>query len=342
MKKLFHAVMVMVMLALCASCAFGAGAFDSLDPVTLRYGNGAALGAAGDVWGEKFCQYAAELTGGKLTVEYFPNSQLGVDSEMQTQLLAGDLDIVSCQTGQTTTFVPAVAVYDLPLVFANYDAATIDAALNRSKFTELMNERYGEKGMICLGMLQGATFRVMTSNREIKSLADFSGIKIRTMNSPHHLAFWKALGANPTPLAFTELYMSLQQGVVDAQENANDTNMSSNFQEVQKYLVNTKHLLYANQFLMNKAKFESLAPEYQQAIRDALAKATAEIAPNLAAVDAENRDKLVAGGMTDLTFDKAFYDELIKQAAPVYEEVGRAVGPEIVDALINALEESKK
>jgi TRAP-type C4-dicarboxylate transport system substrate-binding protein len=82
-------VMLSVFLALCVSTVAIAadGPYDALAPVTLRYGNGAALGAAGDVWGEAFCKRVAEITGNKLTVDYFPNSQLGVDNEMQTQML---------------------------------------------------------------------------------------------------------------------------------------------------------------------------------------------------------------------------------------------------------------
>ncbi|MDR1965405.1 MAG: TRAP transporter substrate-binding protein [Synergistaceae bacterium] len=338
MKKLYVTVLAVLLFSVAAAGVSFASPYDNLDPITLRYGNGAALGAAGDLWGIAFCKHVEEITGKKITVDYFGNSQLGVDSELQTQMQAGDIDIVSCQPGQTTTFVPAVAVYDLPLAFAKYNAAAIDKALNDSPFTKLINEKYGDSKMICLGVLQGATFRVMTSNVRIEKIDDFKGIKIRTMNSPNHLLFWQALGANPTPLAFTELYMSLQQGVVDAQENANDTNLSSNFQEVQKYLVNTKHLLYMNQFLMNKARFEALDPAYQDAIRQAVAKATAEIAPTLGQIDSSNRDKLVAGGMEELNFDDGFYDEVIKASQPVYAEIRKQVGDDLVDALTNALE----
>lgn len=337
-----RSILTALALALCLCAAAWAGTpYDGLEPLVIRYGNGAALGAAGDVWGEEFCGIVKTITGGKIEVDYFNNSQLGNDSEMQTQLLAGDLDVVSCQTGQTTTFVPEVAVYDLPLVFARYNAAQIDYALTKSEFAVVMNEFYGRKNMICLGVLQGATFRVMTSNKEIKTIDDFAGIKIRTMTSPNHLAFWKTLGANPTPLSFPELYMSLQQGVVDAQENANDTNYSSNFQEVQKYLVNTHHLLYANQFLVNKNWFEHLPKPYQAAIREAVDKATAKVAPTLTDIDILNRDKLVAGGMKNLEFPDAFYNQIIEKSQPVYNEIRGQVGDILVDSLIKALESAK-
>lgn len=319
----------------------GNGDYANLDPIVLKYANGAALGAAGDLWGVEFNKAVEDITGGKITVDYFPNSQLGVDSETQTQMLGGDIDIVSCQPAQTTSFVPQVGVFDLPLVFAKYDAATIDKALNDSEFTVAINKAYGEAGMISLGFLQGATFREMTSNVKIETIDDFNGVRIRTMDSKYHLAFWEALGANPTPLAFTELYMSLQQGVVDAQENANDTNASSNFFEVQKYLVNTHHILYMNQFLINKSKFDSLDPLYQDAIKEAVAVATSVIAPQMAEINSKNKQILIDKGMESLEFEPAFYDEMIAKSQSVYTLIRTELGDDIVDALINSLEASK-
>jgi len=315
--------------------------FASLDPVELTYGNGAALGAAGDLWGMEFCKIVEQKTNGKLKVGYFPNMQLGNDSEMQQQMLAGEIDIVSLQTAPTTPFVPEVAVFDLPLAFAKYDAATIDKVLNDSPFNTLLNQAYAKAGLINLGFLQGATFREMTSNKEIKTVDDFKGIKIRTMDAKFHLAFWKALGANPTPLAFPELYMSLQQGVVAAQENANDTNVSAKFYEVQKYLVNTHHILYLNQFLMNKSKFDSLDPAYQKAIQESVAEATGVIAAQMTKLNDDNKKILVDNGMTSLEFEPAFYDELIEKSKSVYDEIRQAIGTELVDSLVNELEKAK-
>ena len=320
-----------------SSASGGSGPYASLAPVTLIYGNGAANGAAGDLWGIAFCEAVQRITGGKLTVSYFGNSQLGVDSELQQQMLAGDIDIVSCQPAQTTSFVPEVAVFDLPMVFAKYNAKAIDKALNDSSFTKLINDGYGAKGMICLGFLQGGTFRETTSNREIRTLNNFSGLKIRTMDSKYHLMFWRALGANPTPLAFTELYMSLQQGVVEAQENANDTNVSSQFFEVQKYLINTHHILYLNQFLMNKNKFDSLAPAYQQAIRQAVAEATAKLAPDMQKINDDNKAIMIQRGMTSIEFQPSFIDEVVTRADEVYTAIRAEIGSPIVDALINEL-----
>jgi tripartite ATP-independent transporter DctP family solute receptor len=324
--------------AAAAAEAGGAGDYSALEPVELIYGNGAANGAAGDLWGIAFCENVERITGGQLTVSYFGNSQLGVDAELQQQMLAGDIDIVSCQPAQTTSFVPEVAVFDLPMAFAKYDAAAIDKALNDSSFTGLINDGYAKSNMICLGFLQGATFREMTSNREIRQISDFAGLKIRTMDSKFHLMFWSALGANPTPLAFTELFMSLQQGVVDAQENANDTNVNSQFYEVQKYLVNTHHILYLNQFLMNKTRFEGLDPLYQNAVRQAVAEATATLSSQMKQINDDNKQIMIDNGMESIELDAAFVDEIIAKAATVYDAIRAEIGDPIVDALLSELE----
>lgn len=316
----------------------GNDAYADLDPIELSFGNGAAIGAAGDLWALSFNEKVEAITGGKIKVNYFPNSQLGVDSELQQQLLAGDIHIVAAQTAQTTSFVPEVAVFDLPLVFAKYDATTIDKALNDSPFTSMINEGYAAANMINIGFLQGATFREMTSNKKIETVDDFSGVKIRTMDAKYHLAFWSALGANPTPLAFTELYMSLQQGVVDAQENATDTCVNSKFNEVQDYLVETHHILYMNQFLMNKNYFDSLPQAYQDAIRQAVAEATAGLAPQMKQIDEDNKAALLEGGMELCTFDEVFYDAVVEKAQPVYDQIRTEISAELVDSLIQELQ----
>ena len=319
----------------------GSGPYASLAPVTLKFATSTAQGAAGDVWSIDVCKRAGSITSGKLTINYFGNSQLGVDSEIQQQMIAGDIDIVVCQPAQTTAFVPEVAVFDLPMAFAKYSAKAIDKALNNSSFTKLINDGYAKRNMVCLGYLQGATFRETTSNREIRKIADFKGLKIRTMDSKFHVMFWKAIGANPTPLPFTELYMSLQQGVVEAQENATDTAAKSQFFEVQKYLINTHHILYVNQLLMNKKKFESLAPAYQQAIRQAITEATAALAPDMQKINDDNKALMIKKGMTSIDLQATFIDEVIEKADVVYKAVRAEIGNQIVDALINELKAAK-
>ncbi len=312
--------------------------FAALDPVKLIGADNAGVGAAAQLYGQLIAKKVEEMTDGQLTIDYFPNSQLGNDQELQGQMLAGDIDFVIAQTAQTVSFVPEVAIFDLPMVFAKYDAETIDYALNNSEFTEMINEAYKAKNMYVLHYLQGGTYRETTSNKNIETIDDFNGLKIRTMENPNHMAFWKALGASPTPLPWPEVYVSLQQGLVDAQENATDTNVGANFQEVQDYLIMTHHILYCNQFLINAEKFDSLDPMYQEALQKAVDEAAVEIEADLAKINDDNRQKLVDGGMELIEFEPSFIDEVLAKAEGVYKSIGEAIGQEYVDALLKALE----
>jgi tripartite ATP-independent transporter DctP family solute receptor len=314
------------------------GGFDALEPVVLIGADNAGVGAAAQLYGELITEKVKEITGGKLTIDYYPNSQLGNDQELQGQMLAGDIDFVICQTAQTVSFVPEVAIFDLPMVFAKYDAATIDYALNKSEFTQKINEAYKAKNMYCLHFLQGGTFRETTSNKKIETIDDFKGLKIRTMENKNHMAFWQAMGAAPTPLPWPEVYISLQQGLVDAQENATDTCVGANLQEVQDYLILTHHILYCNQFLINASKFDNLDPLYQEALQQAIDEAAVEIEAQLTEIDITNRQILVDGGMELVEFDASFIDQVLEKAKGVYESIGKAIGQDYVDSLLNALE----
>ena len=314
------------------------GGIDSLEPVVLRGADNAGVGAAAQLYGELVTEKVKEITGGKLTIEYFPNSQLGNDQELQGQMLAGDIDFVIAQTAQTVSFVPEVAIFDLPMVFAKYDAETIDYALNKSAFTDKINEAYKAKNMYCLHFLQGGTFRETTSNKNIQSIDDFNGLKIRTMENKNHMAFWQAMGAAPTPLPWPEVYISLQQGLVDAQENATDTCVGANLQEVQDYLIMTHHILYCNQFLINASKFDSLDPLYQEALQQAINEAAVEIEAQLTEINETNKQKLIDGGMELVEFEASFVDQVLDKAKGVYESIGKDIGQDYVDSLLDALE----
>ncbi|NLN49559.1 MAG: TRAP transporter substrate-binding protein [Clostridiales bacterium] len=356
MKRLLILLLVLVMALVPVGCAKEAppeqpveeetpgteeNEFASLDPVVLTGADNAGVGAAAQLFGELIAKKVEEVTEGKMKIEYYPNSQLGNDQELQAQMLAGDIDFVIAQTAQTVSFVPEVAIFDLPMVFAKYDAKTIDYALNNSPFAKKINEAYKAKNMRIMHYLQGATFRETTSNKKIEKLDDFKGLKIRTMENQNHMALWKALGAAPTPLPWPEVYVSLQQGLVHGQENATDTCVGANLQEVQKYLIMTHHILYCNQFLINNSKFEGLDPLYQDVLQKAIKEAATDIEAKLVTIDKDNRDKLVAGEMELVEFEASFIDEVLDKAKGVYESIGKDIGQDYVDALLDALENAK-
>ncbi|MDF2592221.1 MAG: tripartite ATP-independent periplasmic transporter solute receptor, DctP family [Clostridia bacterium] len=304
---------------------------------TLILGHGAPEGTAADLWSKKFKEVVEAKSQGKIKVDLFPTMQLGSDREMVEGVQAGDISIVLLQTAPAASFVPELAVFDLPNVFSKYDAATIDRALNKSAFTDLINEAYAKAGFVNLGYLQGGTFRETSSNKNITKLEDFKGLKIRTMENKYHMAYWQALGANPTPVIFAELYMALQQGLVEAEENAYDTMFNAKFMEVQKYVINTHHLLYLNQFIMNKELYEKMPADYQKIMDESVAEATADVSSKLGDFGATNLKALTDAGMKVVDFTPEMFDQMIEKAKPVYDMIRTDIGDKLVDTLLSEL-----
>lgn len=318
MKKILAFVLMLTMVVSLAACGGNNSAdtdenvYSGLEPVTLIGADCTSLGSAGQLFGQYFAQRVLEITEGKLSIDYHPNGELGSDLDLLRQLKANDIQIVICQTAPIVSFVPEMAVFDLPFVFSQYDGDRIDSVLNGdNEFRTRLSEAYEKAGLHLLGFLQNATYRMTTSNRSIATLDDFRGLRIRTMENTNQMAFWSALGAIPTPLAWEDVYGAIESGRVEAEENAADTVYGASLQNVQKYLACTDHLLYCNLICMSRQAWDSLDPAYQAAIEQAAAEAIAYIRPLLVEVDRYHKERLVEEGMTLIEYDAEFYESIL-------------------------------
>ena len=320
MKKILAMILALALCLSMAACAEAGneggenatGPYADLEPVELIGADSTGKGAAGQIFGEYVAKRVSEITGGKLTIDYHPNGDLGGDADLLRQMQSNDIQIVVCQTAPVVSFIPEMAVFDLPMVFSKYDGDTIDAVLNGdNQFRTTLEAAYEAADLHLLGFLQNATYRLTTAHTNLATLEDFKNLQIRTMENSNHMAFWTAIGAQPTPLAWGEVYISLQNGTIDAQENAADTCVGASFQEVQEYLACTNHILYCNQICISKEAFEALDPAYQAALEQAVAEAIAYMRPQLEQIDKDNKQTLVDGGMTLIEYDAAFYDSIL-------------------------------
>ena len=295
------------------------GAFADLPKVTLVGGDSSGKGSVGQRFGELVAKKAAAKTDGRLKIDYHPNAELGGDEDLLRQLRANDIQLVVGQMAPVTAFVPEGAVFDLPMVFAPYDSKTIDRVLNGDgPFRKKLADAYDRAGLHYMGTLQNGTYRLMTSNKPVRTLEDFKGTKIRTMSNKNHMAFWSAMGASPTPLAWPELYFSLQSGIVEAEENAADSIVSAHFNEVQKYVAETNVILYANELVVNKKAFDALPEAYQKVLEESVREALSELAPTLVQVDKDSKAQLQKKGMTLITYPPEFYSEVRNQPGVVH------------------------
>lgn len=301
------------------------------------FGHGAAENSIGDLYCLKFKELVEAKSGGSITVDVYSGSQLGTYGEMLQSLQTGDIGGMIFQPAPAVSFVPELAVLDIPYAFLGCTQEQIDKALNESEFTDILKQSFDSSGYKFMSFAQVATFREVTSNKPVNKAEDFAGLKIRTLENNNHIAFWKAVGANPTPVAFGELYLSLQQGLVDAQENPYDTALNAGFPEVQKYLIETHHILYPNLFIVSKDLYESMPEEYRATFDEAAAEAKEYAEQLMAESAATDRQKLIDAGMEEIVLPDSELEILAEKGAGVEELVRGQIGSDTVDAFLNAL-----
>lgn len=348
LKKKLLAVGMVAMLMLIAACG-GGDSGKSADkgsknkPIgeqqfTYIFGHGAAEKSIGDLYCNKFKELVEAKSGGAITVEVYSGNQLGTYGEMMQSLKNGDIGGMIFQPSPAVSFVPELACLDIPYAFLGMDQAKIDKILNNSKYADILRKSFEDKGYKYMSMAQAASFRETTSNKEIRKAEDFQGLKIRTLENNNHIAFWKSIGANPTPIAFGELYLSLQQHLVDAQENPYDTALNAGFPEVQKYLVETHHILYPNIFIVNKAKYDSMPDNYKKVFDEAAAEAKKYAEETMKQSATTDRKAMVDKGMTDIELPQAELQKLKdKSFDTVINQVRQQVGDTTMNAFLDAL-----
>jgi len=287
---------------------------------------------------QKIKELIEAKSSGKIKVEVYLDNQLGGDREILEGCQAGNIAMVSQTTAPQVGFVPELAVFDIPMLFENLDVAR--KALSGS-FRENLAEKYEKAGLKLL-LFEPIYYRETTTNKPINKVEDFKGLKIRTMENKYHLAFWKALGANPTPLNFAELYVALQQGIVDAQENPYEIVWSSKFYEVQKYLVNTHHIAFILSIVMNKDLYDGMPDNYKQIINESMKEAADYLFNQAKAQNDQMLASVKEKGMTIIDLTPELRADMEKAGAGVEEMVRQDVGDEAVDELMKAIEAARK
>lgn len=213
----------------------------------------------------KFKDTLESSSNGKITVDLYPNGQLGNDSELASSCLQENITMVY-QSGSThSTTIPQSAIFDTPFLLAGYDSAKIEDVIINSDFRKMYNTYY-ENGGYKLLTVKVVDSMNLSSNIPVNSLKDLKGLKVRTAQSESRMSLWQSLGANPTPLPYGELYMALQQGLVDASDNVYSNVVSGKLVEQQKYIIPTNHMMPSMELIMNKKIYDELPAEYQKLI----------------------------------------------------------------------------
>ncbi len=283
---------------------------------------------------EKFKELIEAKSGGSITVDIYPGGQLGNTTEFTEAVVAGSIDIGTGMTTDLVDFVPEMGLFDMPNLFT--DVKQMRSLLSSDYASTTLNSYCEAAGVHMLGY-SDAGFRQLTTNKPVNSLADLSGQRIRTMTNNYHIAYWNALGAAATPMQFTEVFMGLQQGSIDGEENPYMNIVGNNFQEVQKYVVETNHLGHIITFFMSNTVYQALPDNTRALVDECAAEAVAYAATLSDEQIAADKQTCIDAGCEIVTFSEADMESLRKTAQVVYDMVRENLGDEKVDALLDAI-----
>lgn len=214
---------------------------------------------------ERFAQRLAERSDGELKIKIFPNGQLGNDQAMISGVRSGTIDLELSGNPYFSGLVSELNVLDLPFLFDTRKQAyqVLDGDIGQDLLSSMAPQQIEGLAFWEIG------FRNLTNSRHaVETADDISGLTLRTTPNPAHIAAFQALGANPTPMPFSELYTALETRTVDGQENPVSLIRSANLYAIQDYLSLTAHAYTAAPLIMNKQKFDSLAPPLQTLIKE--------------------------------------------------------------------------
>ena len=237
----------------------------------LTLGHGAAPGNPRHEAAVAFANAVKQKSGGKIEVQVAPSAQLGDDAAMITALRSGTLDMSANSQGAASVVVPEFAAFGMPFLFAEPAQAfkLLDGPLGKE-----LGDKAAAKNLVVLGYWDNGIRHVSNSKRAILSPADLKGLKIRTPPDAVTIDIMTALGAETQQIKFAELYVALQQGVVDGQENPLANVDASKLYEVQKYISLTGHKFEMTPFLMSKRTWDRLSADERKIVMDAANEAT--------------------------------------------------------------------
>ena len=205
----------------------------------------------------KYSEKLKEWSGGHLQMELFDGGCLGNDRDLTAGVQLGTLCIINSCPAYQIDAVPQAALLDAPGIFTSVEQYN---TLMESGYMDVMQKYYNDAGLQLLTSF-AYTFRQMSSNKPVYTIEDLKGLRVRTMENKYHEAYWNALGATSFPLVFSELYIALRQGNMDAQENSIYNLETSSLGEVQDYVIFTYHSPMVSSYVMNKEQYDALSEE---------------------------------------------------------------------------------
>ena len=318
---------------LAASVVLAFGMAAQAAPIIIKYSHVVADVTPKGQAAIKFKELAEKALPGKVEVQVFSNSQLFGDGKEMEALLLGDVQIIAPSLAKFAKYTPKIQIFDLPFLFDDIHA--VDRFQASPEGQSLLTSM-SKKGILGLGYLHNG-MKQLSANTKLLKPEDAKGLKFRIQASDVLEAQFKAVGANPQKISFSEVYQALQTGVVDGTENPWSNTYSKKFHEVQKYIMDTDHGVLDYMVITNAKWWAGLPPDVQKGLKAAMDESIAY--GNKAAFQEalSFRDKVIADKKAEVVpmtkEQKAAWRAAMK---PVWKKFEGEIGKNLIDAALRA------
>jgi tripartite ATP-independent transporter DctP family solute receptor len=296
--------------------------------ITMKFGHVGAPGSLFEATVDNFAECVNTTLAGEVEIQTFGSSQLGKDKELLQKLKLGQVDF-ALPSSVMSSVDDSFGIFEMPYIIKDRDHMRRVQGVMMDKFQAAANAN----GYQIVGLAENG-FRHITNNvRPINLPADLEGIKLRTPNGVWRLKMFQEYGANPTPMAFSDVFTALQTGVIDGQENPYAQIASAKFQEVQKYLSITGHVYTPAYILASKKKLDALPANIQTGLTDCANKTQDFTYEKAAELEASLLKVIEEAGVAVNTADK---DAFIEASSPIYKQFAEEVegGQEMIDTVL--------
>lgn len=276
---------------------------------------------------KKFAELLEQKSGGKMKAKAFGGGSLGGDAQVISSLQGGVVEMTLVSPGLLTGLIKEFSVFDLPFMFTSY--REVDAVMDGPVGTRLLG-MLNDKGLIGLGYWDHGFRNITNAKRPINKMEDISGLKVRVIQIPIFIDTFSALGANPVPLPFPELYTALETGTVDGQENPFASIETSKFYEVQKYAATTGHVYNPLVAIFSKKIWDKLTEDERRIVQEAATEAGLYEREVSREANEKSMQTLRGEGMqiTELSLEEI--DRMRQKVKPVTDKYTQSIGPDLV------------
>ena len=322
-----------------AVAAFGMASAQDIKEHTIKFTLNGPEGHPAVAGMKKFTELVTAKSGGKIKVNLFYNGTLGSDQAVVSAMKGGTIEMSVMNSGILASEAKELAIFDFPFLFANEKEsdAIVDGPVGKK-----MHALLEAKGLVGLSYWELGYRQITNGKRPLNKVEDIAGLKLRVIPNPINVAWVKALGANPTPLPFPEVYGAMEQGAIDGQENPISVIAANKFWEVQKNIALTNHQYNPQSVIFSKKVWDTLSAAEKKLIDDAADEAAIFQRKESRAAVAANLELLKKNGMAVTQFSPAEVAKLRDKMKPVIAQFSANVGEATVNEMMAELAKLRK